>query len=177
MSFDNVLEMFVGTVVSMALGAAIHRSSQRPAERTGSSSLLRYGMALRALSTVFLLLIFCILLFAEYDPKNKPEDNGMLMASGILAAVALFFFIEMFFVRIEFDETRIKTHTPWRSSREIPWSDIQSFQHDQAHCWYIIQTRTHGTLRISTLLSGINDFATKLHHHASVFNYQEIKKS
>ncbi|MCD6051902.1 MAG: hypothetical protein K0Q55_3311 [Verrucomicrobia bacterium] len=159
----------------MAIGAAIHRSSQRAAERTGSASLLRYGMALRILSAVFLLLMSCGLLFAEYDPKNKPEDNGMLMACGILTAVALFFFIEMFFVRIEFDETRIKTHTPWRSSREVPWSDILTFQHDQAHCWYIIKTRTHGTLRISTLLSGINDFAARLRHYATVFNYQELK--
>lgn len=176
MSLDTTVEIFLSTLLSAVAGSLIYGASQRPAERTGSGLVLRYGLPLRCLSVVVLVIVSGSLIFSNFDPKTSPEDTGLLVAGGVMTALFLYFFIEMFFVRIEFDEARISTFTPWRSSRQIPWSDIASFRHDEAHCWYIIQTRTHGTLRVSTFLSGINNFAERLRQNAIVFHYQEQKK-
>lgn len=175
MSLNSIVELVAGAILSAIAGSLIYSASQRPAKRTASGRVLRYGMPLRCLSVLVLVIFSGGLIFSNFDPKNSPEDTGLLIASGVMTALFLFFFIEMFFVRIEFDESRITTFTPWRTSRQIPWSDIISFSHDQAHGWYLVKTRTHGILRLSTLLTGINDFVATLRNNASVFSYTETK--
>ena len=173
-SLDTYIEIFAGVILSAVLGSLLYKSSQRAAKRIGSRFVLRYGWALRGLTLTTLLMMCSGLLFAKFDTKS-PDEAGLLVCTGILTALFLFFFIEAFFVRIEFDVTTIYTFTPWRSHREIPWSDIISFRHYEHHNWYVIQTRTHGTLRVSTFLTGINNFVTTLRNNATVFNYQETK--
>jgi TRAP-type uncharacterized transport system fused permease subunit len=82
--------------------------------------------------------------------------------SGTLAASALYVFLEFFFVRVEFDEMFIYPFSPWRGSRRIPWSDVTFFHFSATCSWYVIHTRSHGTLRVSELMSGIGSFVRRL---------------
>jgi hypothetical protein len=150
----------IGAVVGTLILVMLLRTVRPTARRSGPRFVLEYGNAMRGLGIASLLLGGCFL----YAASRSSLDQRVLAwaVSGALAGCALYIFLEVFLVRVEFDESFIYPFSPWRGRRRIPWSDISSLSYSEINRWYVIRTRSHGTLRISTFLSGIASFVERL---------------
>jgi hypothetical protein len=153
-----------GAVATSLLMVLLLRTVRPSARQLGSLQILEYGTAMRGLG-IAMLLLGGVFLYAAYH-SSADQRHLAWIVSGILATCGLYVFVEMFFVRIGFDEAFIYPFSPWRGRRRIPWSDVVSFSYSHVNRWHIIRTRTHGTLRVSAYLSGISSFLKRLNETA-----------
>ena len=156
MTFEGI----AGAIVSTLLLAALIRTVRLTARKSGSRFVLEYGKPMRALGVVSLLLGALFILVGSH---SSPDQRAIAwVVCGSLAGCTVYIFLEVFMVRLEFDETFIYHFSPWRRDRQIPWSEIISVSFSQTNRWYVIRTQGHGTLRVSTFLSGIGSFVERL---------------
>jgi len=150
----------IGGVITVFLMTALLQTVRQTARSVGSRQILEYGRPMRVLG-VAMLLLGLLLLYAASCASAEARAAAWTACS-LGAASGLWVFLEFFFVRIEFDDESIYTTSPWRRKRRIPWSDIVTCRYSNVNRWHVIKTRTHGTLRVSTYLSGIGSFLEKL---------------
>lgn len=151
----------IGAVVGTLLLLILLRTVRPSARQSGSRFVLEYGRPMRALGIAMLLLGG----FIAYAATRASANQRLLawIVGGGIGACALYIFLEPFFVRVEFDDLFIYSFLLWRGTRRIPWSDIESYHYSESNRWYVIRTRTHGTLRVSSFLSGMKLFLERLH--------------
>jgi hypothetical protein len=96
-------------------------------------------------------------LFIVYVASRASVDQRILAAfvGGALFLAALFLFSEFQFVRIEFDEKRIYTFSPWRKRGGIPWSAVCGDSFSKVNQWHVLKTRGYRSIRLSRLMSGL----------------------
>jgi hypothetical protein len=150
----------IGAIIGGLAMWLLMRSVRRTARQSGSRSVLEYGPMIRGLGVV-LLIVGGFLLFAASRASADQRQLAWIV-SGALAGAAVYFFIEVFFVRIEFDDTWIYATSPWRADRAIPWSDITECRYSHINRWHVIRTRDNGTLRLSVYLSGVDTFLERV---------------
>ena len=81
---------------------------------------------------------------------------------GLFTTLILPLHLEVFGVRITWDETFIYTRSPWRKSRKIPISAIRSCDYSVSMQWYRIHTQGHGTIRLSPWAKGTPELLAML---------------
>ena len=150
----------IGAAVTGLLMVILRRTVLPSARQRGSHRVLEYGLPMRVLG-IAMLLFGGVFLFAA---SRSSADQRLLawVVYGVLAVCSLYVFLEVFFVRVEFDESFIYSFSPWRGGRRIPWSDIVSCYFSSVNQWHVIRTKAHGTLRVSTFLSGVGSFLERL---------------
>ena len=126
----------------------------------GSTRLLAYGLPMKGFVCFFW--IFWLVLLTGV--LVSWEEDYFLPASVLsgMFLVALLFHAEIFGVRVLFDSTGIRTRSPWRRSRQIPWSSIVRARFDEAMQWYVLETKGYGRVRLPVLLSGIESLLQEL---------------
>lgn len=150
----------IGAAVTSLLMVILRRTALPVARRSGSRYVLEYGLPMRSVGLAMLAFAGVFLRAAA----RSSSDQRFLAWSvcGVLAAGCLYVFLEVFFVRVEFDEAFVHSFSPWRRGRRIPWSDIVSCSFSGVNQWHVIRTRAHGILRVSAFLSGVGSFLKKL---------------
>ena len=150
----------IGAAVTGLLMVILRWTVQPLARQRGPRRVLEYGMPMRSLG-IAMLLFGGTFLFAA---ARSPADQRLLawISSGVLAACGFYVFLEVFFVRVEFDDSFIYPFSPWHGGRRIPWSDVVSCNFSSLNQWHVIQTKAHGTLRVSTFLSGTGSLLERL---------------
>jgi hypothetical protein len=150
----------IGAATTGLLMVVLRRTVRPSARQRGSCRILEYGLPMRSLG-VAMLLFAGVFLYAA-SCASAEQRLPAWIGCGALAACSLYVFLEVFFVRVEFDESFIYPFSPWRGRRQIPWSDIVSDNFSSVNQWHVIRTRGHGTLRVSTFLSGVGSFLERL---------------
>ena len=105
---------------------------------------------------------FC--LFSIYAARQASDDQFVIaccVVSGFVATT-LILLLEIYFVKILFDDEFIYTFSAWRPARKIPWTDVSGYAYSHFNKWHILQTTAHGRIRLSILLSGLGTFAQEL---------------
>ncbi len=102
-------------------------------------------------------------LFIAYAALNAFPEQRILAAcvGGTLSLVGLYLFVEVHFVRVEFDDDYIYAFAPWRGRRVIPWSAVVGHSYSAVNRWHILKTRGYGSIRLSDLLSGLGTMREK----------------
>jgi len=150
----------LGAIITSLLMVVLLRTVRPTARQQGSRHILAYGTAMRGVGIAMLLLSGLFLYAASRSSLDQRHMAWIVY--GMLATCGLYVFVEMFFVRIEFDESFIYPFSPWRGRRRIPWSDVVSCGYSNVNRWHVVRTRSHGTLRVSIYLSGIGSFLERL---------------
>lgn len=150
----------IGVVITRLLMVVLLRTARPSALQQDSRHVLKYGVAMRGLGIVMLLLGSGFLYAASHSSSDQRQLAWLV--SGVLATCGLCVFLEVFFVRIEFDESFIYLFSPWRGRRQIPWSDVLSRDFSNVSQWHVIRTGTQGTLRVSIYLSGVASLLERL---------------
>ena len=97
---------------------------------------------------------------------DRPDTQRELIV-GICALVGfclliLSMHLEFSKISIKYDDDGIRTTSPWRRARHIPWCEISSVQYVPSWQWYEIKTQNNGTVRCHVYLSGLRMFLDEL---------------
>ena len=147
----------MGASVAMSL---VLRSIRPQAELVDGAHVVRYGRPMKLLTVGFWLCYlgaFVAALFAKPDGQFQL----MILISSFLLMV-LILHIEIFHVRVIYDEMGVRTFSPWRRRRLIPWSAIRRVYFSDPLKWYVVETAGHGRVRLHVFLSGVESFLDEI---------------
>lgn len=97
-------------------------------------------------------------------PLNGVESILLLIAALMLFLGGGFLFLEGVGVRLVLTPDRLISSTPWRSRRELRWSEIDEVSYSLVNYWLIIRG-PKTTIRASLFLQGIGDLAEAIDKH------------
>ncbi len=81
---------------------------------------------------------------------------------GLFTALFLPLHLEVFGVRITWDEAFIHTRSPWRKARKIPFSAVRSCDYSTSMQCYRVHTFAYGTIWLSPWAQGTPEFLAAL---------------
>ena len=149
----------IAVIVPFALGA-LTKSANVPAELKEGKTWLKYGLPLKIFSLFSLVLpmvgVF-YLLSGDYETLYAPV--GFILFFSLISVPLI---LESFLVRIAFDEDSVYCFSPWRSNREIPFSELGEPQYSDSMQWWLIPTKSHGYIRLHDFISGKEDLLERL---------------
>jgi hypothetical protein len=150
----------IGFMVGLLLLASLLRGVKLQAPKRGERHVLQYGRAMRITGVVGLAFWGAVAILAFNSPESK--RNWSIFTTVLLGVAAVYLWLETFFVRIEFDSDFIYKFSPWRTPKQIPWTEVVDCQFAHTMTSYVIRTRNHETIRVSAYMSGIGSFLEKL---------------
>jgi hypothetical protein len=109
-------------------------------------------------------LVLAIALFIGYAALHASKSQRPLAygLSGLFLAFSGWFLLEVCFVKARVSKAHLHLWSPWRGRRVIPWSAITGYAYSPANSWHVLFTEGFGTVRLSTLLSGVDQVAEHL---------------
>ena len=151
--------------VAGAIAAAIAlpwivRTVRPSAATIGGKGVLEYGRPMKVMAVIFWIGWMGFLVAALFAPTKDRVIAFTVVCGFLLLIVSLH--LEFFGVRVTFDDVGIRTRSPWRPKREIPWSATNRVWFSQALQWYVVQTVGYGRIRLHIYLSGIESLLSEL---------------
>lgn len=141
-----------------ALGVAVLLATvSKNARRKDGLNIFEYGIALKIFALLSLILPVFLSAFAVQKTKLD-ELHLACIAIAITTAMSIASILELFFVKISYDDKFIYTKSPWRKSRAIPIDDVLSVDYSELASWHVLKTNKHGYIRIHTGLNGHDNF-------------------
>ena len=101
--------------------------------------VLEYSRAMKGV-TVFLTLVWMAIAFAACFASEDQQVTAWSVV-GCLGIGIVIMVLEIFWVRIEFDQEGLRTFSPWRNRRFIQWSDIERIDYSSILQWHVLRTR------------------------------------
>jgi hypothetical protein len=148
-------------VLGVAIIIPFLMSTVRPTvEAIEGKRVLEYGRPLKIFVLVFW--GFVVVVFAVALRASVEELPIAFALVGGFILLILPLHLEFFYVRIEYDDAGIRTRSPWRRNREIPWSAVTSAWYSQAAQWYVLETTGFGRVRLHTGLNGLESILSEL---------------
>lgn len=124
------------------------------AENVGGSMQLRYGRPFKVFAALALIALLAVFVAMVRHPPNAKDLPIVLTVSVTFAVLIGSLALEFFGVSILYDESGIKTFSPWRASRSVTWSEILGASYSEICQWYVIQTVKQGRIRCHLFLNG-----------------------
>ena len=111
--------------------------------------------------------VFCWVATAAFailfGVTSKDEDlTNVYVVFGLFTALVLPLHLEVFCVRITWDEAFIHTRSPWRKARKIPFSAVRSCDYSTSMQCYRIHTFACGTIWLSPWAQGTAELLAAL---------------
>ena len=151
-----VVSGLVGAFVTQQLVAYTRRRDQlRPTDR-----VIRYERPWKIAAFACLAISAFIVYAALHAAPGQRHIAYPL--SGTLVVVSIYFLIEVFFVRVSFDDDFVYAYSPWRGHRTIPWAAVEGYHYSHLAQWHVIETRGFGTLRLYVSMNGLDEFGEML---------------
>jgi len=150
----------VGAIVTTIVLLIILRAVRPTAVEVDGKRVLEYGRPMKIIAAV---LGSCGagLCAAALLAPTKDRTIAVAMVLGFLL-LTLPLCLEFFGVRVEFDAASIRTRSPWRRNREIPWSAVNRVWFSQALQWYVVKTDGFGRVRLHVYLNGVESLLSEL---------------
>lgn len=148
-----------GIAVPLLLGWLLH-SAKRTARKEDGVTWLDHSRAMKGL-TLFFVGFMAAMMVASFVARSQDKGNILAMVA-LIGGLMVPMVIEVFFVRIGFDATRIYCHSGWRRNRVIDWSEVESVVFSSTMQWWVIQTTRHGKIRASAYMAGLDEFLAEL---------------
>jgi hypothetical protein len=149
----------VALLVPLILGWLL-RSASAKAKKINGIAWLNYGVTLKIFTLFFVGIVAgLVAIWFNVEPKDKIP---LLFLIGLFGGLTLPMAIEFCLVRIGFDENGIYCYSGWRPKRTIDWTAIESVEFSQSMQWWVLRTKGAGKIRVSVLLSGLQEFLDEL---------------
>lgn len=152
-----LIYLAVPLILSILYGAS---KRAKPIKTTDGGYLLQYSHAIKTFGIGFILLAVGFLIFLFV--KEPIQDNGDFIAAAIIfilfTSIVLYFYIEIFTVKIWVSPLGIKGTSGWRGQREYQWQEIEKITYSRVFMWFKVSARNKRPLRVSALISGVDQF-------------------
>lgn len=162
---------------ALLLGLA-YRQALKPARRERSSSdrVLKFGWFLPVLSSVSLVAL--VVAGASLLSVNPAVPRRSVWACAGVAVVGstmcAYLLVESLGSRVVFNRVTITSHSAWRRPRTICWTDIVNVTYSEwSQCFKLINHRGE-FIHVSTLFSGILEFASEIPNLLPRASYQPV---
>jgi len=116
------------------------------------SNTVEYGNPQKIFSIVFVLVAGAFVVGASYETGDDSVLAWIVTVFFWMCSLSLA--LESNFVKITDNDEFIRTHSPWRTSRVIPWLDVVGLKYSVMMRWYVLKTRESGKIRMHDYLSG-----------------------
>ena len=131
----------------------IERSVRHEARETNGKRIIEYGRGMKI--AVALCWLICLgFLIAAFLASAEDRIYAISVVLFFLLST-LWAHLETFGVRIELGDSGIKTQSPWRKKREIPWNAVERACYSHTTKRHIIQTKGFGRVRLPHWLNGV----------------------
>lgn len=156
-SFRPIITGLLGALIAHCLIYWV-----RSASADAGDGILRYGWR----SRVVALLILATALFIGYAAIHASASQRFLayLIGGGSVAFAVWLLLEMLFTGARVTRSHLEVWSLWRGRRRIPWSAVTSYEYSSAMGWHVLDTSGYGTVRLSVLLSGVDQIGEHLEH-------------
>lgn len=150
----------IGGIIATILLSVLASRANPKAKETDGRKVITYGVPIKILGWVMMALGG----FFVFAASKASQDQTVIAWSvaGTIFFGCLSLWVEFYLVSIEFTSTDIHTRSPWRKKRQIKWEDITEYSYSEINRWYKLKTKSNGIIRLSILLSGLDDFFEEL---------------
>lgn len=153
MNVANAIAVAVTAIIVPVVMRTLYQSAAQ-ASLDQSKNEIAYARPMRAF--VIIGWIFAVILAGVFVLiGDQPSIWDALLGFSLLGIMLLPLHVEVFGVRIRWDDESLYTFSPWRSNRVIPISSIRSCDYSTSMQWYRIFTERHGIVRVHSLATGI----------------------
>jgi hypothetical protein len=135
--------------------ASLYAASKRGARRVGNVTIVEYPGAAKALG-IAAVGASALMIFVAFRAPEEQRKMA-LMICGSFALLFFFLPLEFTFRRIEFDDETIVIRCAWRKMRRILWVDVISFTELPRQKEWVLESKSHGKIKLSTFLRGLPD--------------------
>ena len=128
-------------------------------EKIKDRELLRYGHGSKLIA-VICAIAAAMSVGAAFNSEPGEEYIASILIA-IFCPIAVLVGLEVFFVRVEFDDKNIYTYSPWRRNRLISWDDVSGHKYVGYH---VIETNNNGSIFLHDI-DGLQGFLEEVHRH------------
>jgi hypothetical protein len=158
--------ILVGALFRFALPFLVSLAIREPPVED-DSRILVYSRAVKVIVVGLGAMAVAVLTFIVAMIDSGPI-LGWLAVIGLMVALILPLALEVFFVRIAWDDSNIYTRSPWRLPRTVPLSSVQSCDYSVKLRWYRIRTRGHGIVRLPFDLERLPEESGLIHRDRGI---------
>ena len=152
----GTLLVAIGVTVCLAMLA---RAARPVARVDGSESVLEYRRVFQVVVVLGWLLVLLLVAVAAADPSQRALAFFLIPA---FAAMTVYLQLEFSRVRILVGREGIRTFSPWRRPRVIPWEAVTGVRYAPLQQQHIIETDGYGLVRLPLYLSGVESLLGEL---------------
>ena len=153
--------IIVGIVVTIVLGLFFKvAKNSKPSEASDGVYVLCYSNYIKwgCMGLVIFGGVGLTALLVNIPIKDSGDLVAVLSMYGALFLFGIYFYIELFTVRILVSESGIEGTSGWRGKRTYSWEEIDEITYSPMSMWFKISSSKSPPLRIHALISGINVF-------------------
>ena len=155
--FNYIFSFIVFSVVAGAI--ILGWKEKLHPDKINNRKLLRYGYGSKLIGIIFAI-VAAMTVGAIFNSEPSEEYIAYILFA-IFFPIAIMVLLEVFFVRIEFDDENIYTYSPWRKSRIISWGDVTGHKYLGYH---VIETKNNGSIFLHEI-DGLRGFLDEVHRH------------
>src|SRR5262245_753743 len=133
--------LIVGGVTIIASYLARQALTSRAYQGRDGTRVLKYPRVYRTLGTLgsagIVALAVAMPTMAAAEPQTLGSYTFLAIVGVGVGALGVYGCLEFPFVRLEMSEAGLRSFTPWRGTREIPWRDIVAVTFSEKAKWLI----------------------------------------
>jgi hypothetical protein len=141
--------LVVGVLVLVA-SLVLVAEARRPGVTSGKMTWVRWGRGVRGLAIFGLAVTIYIFIDGALD--GRPVI-GAVMAL-LFGTLAIPLFALGFFWGVGYGENGLHCISPWRKTRQVPWSDVLGVSFSVLMRQWVISTKSQGVIRVNELAGG-----------------------
>jgi hypothetical protein len=164
---EYTVYLFVGVLVVILFGLAAI-SARRPGklDPVTGELVMRYSLPLRVVGVGLGLLVplLLIVLLIAVPPKKQEEVLAAGIGGTAFALLSGFLLLETLRFRIIVSEAGIRSHSPWRPVRFLPWEEVRSVTSHSPTRYFVFRGRAC-TVRVPQWVTGLELLVAAARRH------------
>ena len=161
MRFMPMMEELIGAIaVGLCLSLMAKASAKETAIKISDDAyVLHYARGLKVFGIALPLLLLILFTYAILFLPREEGDGWVVFLAFLIPIVSwVYFYLEFHKVKIVVDNQGISAFTPWLGYRQYLWNEIDQIIYSDNNGFFKVLARNKRSLRVCTLLSGIDIF-------------------
>jgi len=114
-------------------------------------------------------------LVISMPPKNRGDVLAVIGLYGMFAVLGGPLLWEASRFAIGVSKAGLDCRSPWRTSRFVPWNEVERLSFSSINSWFIIRAIDGWKFRVSFLVPGLSEFLARCEQHLSVASLSKAK--